>query len=74
MTDRQKFDILDDFAPRIRNVELGLGATRMHGEHGWTRIRDRNSNTQLIMGFGNDLIFIWFYRKKKCEIWKSDFF
>ena len=27
-------------------------------ENGWARIRGRNLNTQLVMGFGNDLIFI----------------
>ena len=30
----------------------------MHGEHGWARIRGRNLNIQLVMGFDNDLIFI----------------
>ena len=35
----------------------------MHREHGWARIRGRNSNTQLVMGFGDVLIIIQIYRK-----------
>ena len=30
----------------------------MHGEHYWARLRGRNSNTQIFMGFGNNLIII----------------
>ena len=30
----------------------------MHGEHCWARIRGMNSNTQLILGFNNNLMFI----------------
>ena len=29
----------------------------MHGEHGLARIRDRNSNSQLVMGFSDVLVF-----------------
>ena len=37
-----------------------------------TRIRGRNSNTQLLMGFSDVLMIIWFYRKTRN--WKYDFF
>ena len=49
----KKFDILDDFAPRFGNVELEVGSNCE-----CTRIRGRNLNIQLVMGFDNDLIFI----------------
>ena len=35
------------------------------------RIRDRNSNIQLIMGFDDVLTYIWFI--EKCENWICDF-
>ena len=35
----------------------------MHGEHGWTRVRGRNSNTQLDVGFDIVLIMFCFHEK-----------
>ena len=43
----------------------------MHEEHSWTRIRGRNSNTQLFIGFDNNLIIILFTKIR--EIKNNDF-
>ena len=50
--DGGKFDILDDFSSRVQSLELELRSSC------YTRIRGRNSNTQLFIGFNNDLIVI----------------
>ena len=40
----------------------------MHREHSCACIKGRNSNTQFVMSFGDVLIIIWFYEKKKSDI------
>ena len=46
------------------------GAAMNAREHGWARIRGRNSNTQLVMDFNNVLIVFWIYGKKSdLKIW-----
>ena len=80
MTGGQTFDILDDFTPRVRNVELKLRikATKQlwtYEVHDWSHIRGRKLNTQHFIGlviFDNYLIFlqkyvklkIWFFKQK----------
>ena len=72
MIDRRKFFILDNFAFRVRNLELELGRSCnlwIYREHGWARIRGRNSNTQLFMSFGNKLIYLILWKNVKFEKW-----
>ena len=54
----RKFDILDDFAHRVGNLEFELESICEHTESMGGQIRGRDLNTQLFMSFGNNLIII----------------
>ena len=72
----KKFVILNDFAPKGRKCKIGaLEHLWTQREHCWTHIRGRNSNSQLVMSFNNNSIFIWFYRKTwKLKKWFFNFY